>query len=182
VHQVVSLCHDRSNLDGLNYVSFKVTLRPTVSRSVCLSGCQASRPKTRFLLPSDSLMWGALSGERTFYCLRFETPTTRRARSPYIYPLGTGWPSYAPRHRVPFSSPPTTRRATVEVFEPASTQWTLKVTPEHKMCVYVRNISRSDKHFRRDARALPVRVNCPLLLSDFNRNWNVPINFTSDFI
>jgi hypothetical protein len=29
--------------------------------------------------------------------------------------------SYIPRHWVPFSSPPTTRRATVEVFDPAST-------------------------------------------------------------
>jgi hypothetical protein len=30
-------------------------------------------------------------------------------------------PGYTPRHWVPFSSPPTTRRATVEVFDPAST-------------------------------------------------------------
>jgi hypothetical protein len=30
------------------------------------------------------------------------------------------WPSYTPRHWVPFSSPPTTRRATVEVFKPTS--------------------------------------------------------------
>jgi hypothetical protein len=57
-----------------------------------------------------------------FYCLRFETPPTWRARSPYLYPPGTGWPSYTPRHWVPFSLPPTTCRATVEVFEPASTR------------------------------------------------------------
>jgi hypothetical protein len=44
----------------------------------------------------------------TFYCLRFETP------------LGTGWSGYTARHWVPFSSPSTTRRATVEVFDPAS--------------------------------------------------------------
>jgi hypothetical protein len=50
-----------------------------------------------------------------FYCLKFETPKTWRARSPYLYPPGTGWPSYTPRHWVPFSSPPTTRRATAEV-------------------------------------------------------------------
>jgi hypothetical protein len=30
--------------------------------------------------------------------------------------------SFTPRHCVPFSSPPTTRRATVEVFDPASTR------------------------------------------------------------
>jgi hypothetical protein len=28
----------------------------------------------------------------------------------------TGWPSYTPRHRVPFSSPSPTRRVKVEVF------------------------------------------------------------------
>jgi hypothetical protein len=58
----------------------------------------------------------------TFYCLRFEAPPTWRARSPYLYPPGTGWPSYTTRHWVPFSSPPTTRTATVDVFEPASTR------------------------------------------------------------
>jgi hypothetical protein len=54
----------------------------------------------------------------TFYCLRFETCPTWRARSPYLYHPGRGWPTYIPRHWVPFSSPPTTRRATVEVFDP----------------------------------------------------------------
>jgi hypothetical protein len=49
-----------------------------------------------------------------FYCLRFKTSLTWRGRSSYLYPPGTGSPSYTPRHWVPFSSPPTTRRATVE--------------------------------------------------------------------
>jgi hypothetical protein len=31
-----------------------------------------------------------------FYCFKFETPPTWRARSPYLYPPGTGWPSYTP--------------------------------------------------------------------------------------
>jgi hypothetical protein len=39
-----------------------------------------------------------------FYCLRFQTTPTWRARSPYLYPPGTGWPSYTPRHWVSFSS------------------------------------------------------------------------------
>jgi hypothetical protein len=61
-----------------------------------------------------------------FYCLRFEIPPTWRARSPYLCPPETGWPSYTLRHWVPFSSPRRTRRATVEVFEPASTRvWLL---------------------------------------------------------
>jgi hypothetical protein len=51
-------------------------------------------------------------------------PPTLRAKSPYlqVYTPRTGWPGYTPRHWVPFSSPPTTRRATVEIFEPASTR------------------------------------------------------------
>jgi hypothetical protein len=60
-----------------------------------------------------------------FYCLRFERPQTWRARSPYLYPPGTGWPSYTPKHWVSLSSPPTTRRATVEVVDLVSTRdWT----------------------------------------------------------
>jgi hypothetical protein len=47
---------------------------------------------------------------------------TWRARSPYLYRPGTRWPSYKPRHWVPFSSPPTTLRATVEVFDLVSTR------------------------------------------------------------
>jgi hypothetical protein len=57
-----------------------------------------------------------------FYCVRLETPRTWRTRSLYLYPPGTGWPGYNPRDGVPFSSPPTTRRATVEVFDPACTR------------------------------------------------------------
>jgi hypothetical protein len=45
-------------------------------------------------------------------------PRDSRFNSP---PPG-GWPSYTPRHWVPFPSPPTTRRVTVEVFHPASTR------------------------------------------------------------
>jgi hypothetical protein len=31
------------------------------------------------------------------YCLRFETPPTWKARFPYLYPPGTGWPIYTPQ-------------------------------------------------------------------------------------
>jgi hypothetical protein len=51
----------------------------------------------------------------TIFCLRFEILPTWRARSLYLYPPETGWPSYNLSHWVPFSSPPTTPRATVEV-------------------------------------------------------------------
>jgi hypothetical protein len=39
-------------------------------------------------------------------------PSTWRTRSLYLCPPVTGWPSYIPRHEVPFSSPSRTRRAT----------------------------------------------------------------------
>jgi hypothetical protein len=73
----------------------------------------------------------------TFYSLRFETPPTCRARSPYLYSPGTGWPSHNPRHWVPFSSPPTTRRATVEVFESASTRDELSLCKQHRGLTFV---------------------------------------------
>jgi hypothetical protein len=56
----------------------------------------------------------------TFYYLRFETPPTWRAGFSYLYHPGRGWPRYTPRHWVPFSSHPTTRRVTVKVLEPTS--------------------------------------------------------------
>jgi hypothetical protein len=68
-----------------------------------------------------------------FCCLRFETSPTWKARSPYFYTPGTGWPGYTPRHWVPFSSPPTTRRATVEVFDPASTRDLTESQSESKL-------------------------------------------------
>jgi hypothetical protein len=45
---------------------------------------------------------GSRAGLMTFYCFRFQIPPTWRDRSPYLYPPGTGWPSYTPRHWVPF--------------------------------------------------------------------------------
>jgi hypothetical protein len=73
--------------------------------------------------PSQSFSVSSTAGlVAKFYSLRFETPPTWRARSPYLYPSGTGCPGYNPRHWVPFSSSLTTRSATVEVFDPASTR------------------------------------------------------------
>jgi hypothetical protein len=38
---------------------------------------------------------------RPYFSVSFETPTTWRARSPYLCSPGTVWPSYAPGHWVP---------------------------------------------------------------------------------
>jgi hypothetical protein len=53
---------------------------------------------------------------KPYFTVSSETPPAWRARFPYLYPKGTGWPSYTPGHWVPFTSSLTTRRATVEVF------------------------------------------------------------------
>jgi hypothetical protein len=54
----------------------------------------------------------------------FTASDSRLSQVPYFYAPGTGCPGYTPRHWVPFSSPPTTRRATVEVFDPCSARVT----------------------------------------------------------
>jgi hypothetical protein len=71
--------------------------------------CCWSSPKQSFSGPSPA---GLMT---IFYCLIFEIPPTWRARFSYLYIPGTGWPSYIPRHWVPFSSPPTTCSAMVEL-------------------------------------------------------------------
>jgi hypothetical protein len=51
-----------------------------------------------------------------YFTVSSESTPTWRARFPYLYPPRTGWSSYAPGHWVPFTSPLTTSRATVEIF------------------------------------------------------------------
>jgi hypothetical protein len=73
-------------------------------------------------LPAQSLSGPSPAGlMTTFYCLRLEPLPAWRARSPYLYLPGTGWPGYTHRHWVPFPLPLTTHWAMVEKFEPAST-------------------------------------------------------------
>jgi hypothetical protein len=66
-----------------------------------------------------------------------ETLPTWRARSLYLCPPGARWPRYTPGHWVPFPSPLTTRRATVEVVYSASAQkrinsWRKNVVITHR--------------------------------------------------
>jgi hypothetical protein len=72
-------------------------------------------------------------------------PPTWKARSPYLYPPETGWPSCTPppRHWVPFLSPPTTRRAAVEVFEPSSSRGLNWSKLKSKLCYDRRSVGHS---------------------------------------
>jgi hypothetical protein len=88
---------------------------PYVTSSLTRDGCVVSNCCWHW--PAQSILGPSPEGlMTTFYCLRFETPSPWRTRSPYLYPPVTGWPGYTPRHWVPFSSPPTTRRATRDIW------------------------------------------------------------------
>jgi hypothetical protein len=111
-----------------------------VTRYYFLSECFCLKFAVLFL-------WSALSDDRTvcslqcnhstvrvaqnpqrYFTVSSETPPTLKARFPYLYPLGTVRPSYTPGHWVPFVSPLTTRRATLEV-------WKYPNPPPHGDCV-----------------------------------------------
>jgi hypothetical protein len=115
----------------------EVNLRPKVSRPVCLGVRSPSGTFDQFFFlleirfrhlrvcyfvaPSrpcqSSHSWVEVpQNSRPYFTVSFETPPTWRTRFPYLYPPGTGWPSYTPGHWVPFMSPLTTRMAAVEVF------------------------------------------------------------------
>jgi hypothetical protein len=117
--------------ESLSKSKVKIMLQPTVNQSFLVSNPHLG-PKTRFLLlldscgfvdmghplwqedrsavyncwwpsPGPSFTGPSPAGSVTIlYCLRFETSLTWRATSPDLYPPGTGWTSYIPRHWVPF--------------------------------------------------------------------------------
>jgi hypothetical protein len=78
---------------------------------------------------------------------------------PVFISQGTGWPSYTPRHWVPFSWPPTTHREVVEVFELASicgnssnvkvkVRVTLQLAVYHQsVCLGVKPLETCDQRF-----------------------------------
>jgi hypothetical protein len=67
--------------------------------TVASGPCQSSHSWAE--VPQDS---------QPYFTVSSKTPRTWRARFPYLYPPGTGCPSYTPGHWVPFLSPLTTRR------------------------------------------------------------------------
>jgi hypothetical protein len=81
------------------------------------------RPDINYCLIITVLfLWGALSDERTGLSFVYATGPRQCSPSCVCGPL-VSRPYFTVSHlRLPFSSPPTNRRVTVEVFHPASTQ------------------------------------------------------------
>jgi hypothetical protein len=114
-HIPVGWCLDSSSLD--KKIQVKVTLRLTVGQSVSLGVEPNLGPMTRYLLLFDS------------YCLVFcGAPSLMRGQVRHLHILLALASAVSRPHftvsdlRLPFSPPPTTRRVTVEVFDPASTR------------------------------------------------------------
>jgi hypothetical protein len=83
---------------------------------------------------ADLLMWGALSDERTGLSFTRAAGPRQRSHSRVRVPLDS-WPYFTVSDsRFPFSSPPTTRRVTVEVFDPASTR---EIWPCYFKTIYI---------------------------------------------
>jgi hypothetical protein len=101
-------------------------LRLTVSRPVCLGKKHPFRAYGQIFITSVTVtvffLWGALSDERSGLSFVCAAGPCQRSLSR----IGVPWdlrPYFTVSHlRLPFSSPPTTRRVTVEVFDPASTR------------------------------------------------------------
>jgi hypothetical protein len=71
------------------------------------------------------VLWGALSDERTVLSFVYAAGPHQRSLSRIRFPRDS-WPHFTVSDsRLPFSSPSTTLRITVEVFDPASTRVTI---------------------------------------------------------
>jgi hypothetical protein len=77
----------------------------------------AIRLTVTFLIP-----WGALSDERTGLSFVCAAGSCQRSLSRVLVPWDSRPYFTVSDLRLPFSSPPTTRRVTVDVFDPASTR------------------------------------------------------------
>jgi hypothetical protein len=125
VSHIIQLVHKL-----LSVLSLSVMLRPTV-QSTSLSWNKAPiwdlRPDFCYcqtVAVAGLFMWGALSDERT--SLSFTIAAGPRQSSHSRVRVPWDWRPYftVSNSRLPVSSPPTTRRATVEVFDSASTRET----------------------------------------------------------
>jgi hypothetical protein len=87
-------------------------------------------------------MWSALSDERTGLSFAIATGPRQRSHSRVRVPWNSRPYFPVSDSRLPFSSPPTTRKATVEVFDPASTRDGTSVS-KSKLCYDRRSVGQS---------------------------------------
>jgi hypothetical protein len=102
-------------------------LRLTVSRPVCLGIKHPSGAYDHLyycLTVAGMLMWGVLSDERTGLSFAIATGPRQRSNSRVRVPWDSRPYFTVSDLRLPFSSPPRTRRVTVEILVPASTRGT----------------------------------------------------------
>jgi hypothetical protein len=101
-------------------------LRPTVSRPVCLGIKHPSRAYDQIFITCVTVtvlfLWGALSDERSGLSFVCAAGPFQRSLSWVRVPWDLRPYFTVSVLRLPFSPPPTTRRVTVEVFDPASTR------------------------------------------------------------
>jgi hypothetical protein len=100
-------------------------LRRTISRPVCLGIKPPSGANDEIFISqtfADLLMWGALSDEKMGLSFTIAAGPRQCSHSRVRDPWYSRQYFTVPDSKLPFSSPPTTRRATVEVFDPASTR------------------------------------------------------------
>jgi hypothetical protein len=103
----------------------QVTRAKCLRRSVCLGIKHPSRAYDQIFIShtvAGLLMWGALSDERTGLSFAIAAGPRQRSHSWVRVPWDLRPYFTVSDSRLPFSSTPTTRRATVEVFDPASTR------------------------------------------------------------
>jgi hypothetical protein len=106
-------------------LSLSLTLRPTVSRPVCLGIKHPSGAYDQIFITCVTVtvlfLWGAFSDERSGLSFVCCWPLPAQSFSGPS-PLGLQTIFYCLRFETSISSPPMTRRVTVEVFDPASTR------------------------------------------------------------
>jgi hypothetical protein len=89
------------------------------------------------------LIWGALSDERTGLSFTIAAGPCQRSNFRVRVPWDLRPYFTVSDSRFPFSSPPTTRRVTVEVFDPASTRVSVSLEFKSKLCYDRRSAGQS---------------------------------------
>jgi hypothetical protein len=162
---------------GSEYVSYVTTDGQSASLSWNKAPIWGLQPDFYYCQTVAGLfLWGALSDERTGLSFIHAAGPCQRNLSLVRVPWDSRPYFTVSDLRLPFSSPPTTRRVTVEVFDPASTRGTLcwwheKYDTYGKVCTETFLVNVRSMHI------LPKVVDAQLLQSKLNLDF---IKLTND--